>query len=564
MYRYSVDNVITYTPDDLVLFRESPFAVWMERLTLDNPEHGIPPDVDGTDAHRLSKRQDAIVATLRAEGRNVVQIDAQEEEPERRIATLETMRAGADFIVGAHLSVENFAGTADMLMRTSGFSELGDFLYIPCETHTNSTLQSSFRLCFIADLLANLQGQLPPQLLIIRDGAEVVPLQTDDHIYYYRAVQRRFMAAMQNFRKHRMPDPAESAHFGRWAECASEVLKQREVSEQLRTEEQQQLEEQQLEEERQREAAATLAAAELPQLRVASGSGARTQFDTEALARSDVSVAPGIGDSSGPGTTLAEQASRLKPDTYRSGKPPGHTPSLARIGRPLAVRPDDKHAAAATAETPSTSALENLEFIGSAPGKIKPDAGKPDALKHETSKRDAENRDTGKSDGRELQAQKLDTESDVDFGEVLSPAPAPNLREVARRESTASIPKERSGVAHLAELEPRAPVFLPPDDEERDEPFMMPPPERLTTRGWEEPGVSVDGGSSVIDMDSAPPSTLAPVVQRAGAAFERLFRDDPMFKKVPSEKSASNRQKHESDYSSFSNSLKTSEEFTDN
>ena len=45
MYRYSVDNAVTYTPDDFVLFRESPFACWMERLTLENPDHGIPPDL---------------------------------------------------------------------------------------------------------------------------------------------------------------------------------------------------------------------------------------------------------------------------------------------------------------------------------------------------------------------------------------------------------------------------------------------------------------------------------------------------------------------------------------
>ena len=32
---------------------------------------------------------------------------------------------------------------------------------------------------------------------------------------------------MAAFRKHRMPNPTESCHFGRWAECASEVLRQR-------------------------------------------------------------------------------------------------------------------------------------------------------------------------------------------------------------------------------------------------------------------------------------------------------------------------------------------------
>jgi hypothetical protein len=45
MYRYNVDNTATYTPDDIVLFRESPFAIWMERLTLENPDHGILPDI---------------------------------------------------------------------------------------------------------------------------------------------------------------------------------------------------------------------------------------------------------------------------------------------------------------------------------------------------------------------------------------------------------------------------------------------------------------------------------------------------------------------------------------
>ena len=100
-------------------------------------------------------------------------------------------------------------------------------------------------------------------MLIIRDGADVVPLQTEDYIYYYRAVQTTFMHAMNNFRKHRMPDPAESSHFGRWSECASEVLKQRALREQQAAE--QTAEEQQAETTHEDEF-------EIPQLRVASGS----------------------------------------------------------------------------------------------------------------------------------------------------------------------------------------------------------------------------------------------------------------------------------------------------
>jgi hypothetical protein len=230
MYRYSVDNAVTYTPEDLVLFKESPFASFMERLTLENPSHGIPPDVDSEPPRDTTQRQDEIAETLRSEDRNVALIDWEMDEPSRRTATLEAMRHGVDFIVNGQLALGTLSGTANLLMRTSGYSELGTFLYIPCDTQAKTTMQSAFRLCFLADLLHSLQGQLPPQMLIIRGGSDVVPLQTEDHIYHYQAVKQRFMSAQREFRKHRMPDPAESAHFGRWADCANEVMKQRLLS----------------------------------------------------------------------------------------------------------------------------------------------------------------------------------------------------------------------------------------------------------------------------------------------------------------------------------------------
>jgi hypothetical protein len=227
MYRYCVDNAVTYTSEDLVLFRESPFACWMERLTLENPDHGIPPDLDAAPPGNSLKPQDELAETLRSEGKQVALVDWDAEEPGRRRATLEAMRQGIDFIVNGQLALGPLSGSANLLMRTSGFSELGNYLYIPCDTQGKTTMHSAFRLCFLADLLHSLQGQLPAQLLIIRGGSDLLPLHTEDHIYHYRAVKQRFMTAMREFRKHRMPDPAESSHFGRWSDCANEVMKQR-------------------------------------------------------------------------------------------------------------------------------------------------------------------------------------------------------------------------------------------------------------------------------------------------------------------------------------------------
>ena len=176
MYRYSVDNAITYTSEDLFLFKESPFASFMERLTLENPNHGIPPDVGSEPPGDSRERQDEIAETLIAEGRDVALIEWDISEPERRSATLQAMRKGVDFIVNGQLALGPLSGSANLLMRTSGFSELGDYLYVPCDTQSKTTMQSAFRLCFLADLLHSLQGQLPPQMLIIRGGSDVLPL----------------------------------------------------------------------------------------------------------------------------------------------------------------------------------------------------------------------------------------------------------------------------------------------------------------------------------------------------------------------------------------------------
>jgi hypothetical protein len=229
MYRYSVDKSIVYTAEDLLLYKESPFASWMERLTLENPDHGIPPDFGSEPPRPVFDPEEDIASLLAAEGRDVTLVHWEMEEPLRRSATLAAMRSGTDFIVNGQLAVGPLSGTASLLMRTSGYSELGAFLYLPCDTHDRPETHWALRLAFLADLLHSIQGQLPPQMLVIRHGTEVVPLQTEDHIYHYRAVKRRFMRAMRDFRKHRMPDPSESYHFGRWSDCAHEMIMQREL-----------------------------------------------------------------------------------------------------------------------------------------------------------------------------------------------------------------------------------------------------------------------------------------------------------------------------------------------
>ena len=359
MYRYSVDNAITYTSEDFVLFRESPFACWMERLTLENPDHGIPADLGSTPPGNTVQRQDDLADTLRAEGKKVAHISWDLDEPARRAATLEAMRSGADYIVDGQLALGPLSGPANLLVRTSGYSELGDYLYTPCDTQAAARLHPAFRLCFLADLLHSLQGQLPPQMLLIRDGENVKCLPTDDHIYHYRAVKQRFMEAMGNFRKHRMPDPAESSHFGRWSDCVHEVLKQR-----MRRQE-----EEDVEQPPQETAAEGLLVQPIRQAAAAGHMPPQQAFAT-------VAVAP---DTSAD-FTLAEQARRLQPGTYQAGPGYFRLRQLKAGGEGLAGRrasagsTPQQESPTATGSEPaaprhnrraSDKALQNLEFIGS-------------------------------------------------------------------------------------------------------------------------------------------------------------------------------------------------------
>ncbi|MCB1674743.1 MAG: hypothetical protein KDI01_00530 [Halioglobus sp.] len=377
MYCYQPENVITYTSADLVLFRESPFACWMERLTLENPAHGIPPDVGTSAPHNSMERQDEIADTLRSEGRDVALIDWNEQESRRREHTLDAMRSGTDFIVNGQLALGNLSGSANLLMRTSGYSELGDFIYIPCDTQAKTTLHSTFRLCFLSDLLHGLQGQLPPQMLIIRGGSDVVPLHSEDHIYHYRAVKLRFMDAMSNFRKHRMPDPAESSHFGRWADCANEVLKQRALRREQMGDE-----------------AGDTAAGGSGAVPIDEGAGGDATAHPAVAGAAPEQIAPGAARvldaaqaatrnpmtstmpahsvraetvRAGVAPTLAEQARMLDAGVYQRAirdRRPAFTPNLAQLDDAVAAPPAGDSGTAARKRSTSDPALENLEFVG--------------------------------------------------------------------------------------------------------------------------------------------------------------------------------------------------------
>jgi hypothetical protein len=473
MYLYQVDKAVTYTSEDLVLFRDSPFACWMERLTLENPDHGIPPDPDSPPPENSMMRQDDVADTLRAEGKDVLLVDWKAEEPIRRCATLEAMRQGTDFIINGQLALGPLSGSANLLMRTSGYSELGDYLYIPCDTQAKTTLHSAFRLCFLADLLHSLQGQLPPQMLIVRSG-DLVPLKTEDHIYHYRAVKHRFMDAMREFRKHRMPDPSESAQFGRWSECAHEVLKQRSMrkDEDWRDED---------------EAQEPEKVEEQPLHQIAAGGDisdpAIQDYNPETTRRTLApGAAPGAavrspGGQVPTGPTLAEQARMLAP----AGAGEVRADATAEAYRPVA-HPEVAYGQSTPPGPTLDSALENLEFIGrSSSG---PHVGQA-APRRDVPRRKSPEPATPEEFPEEVEATEVEATEDVvvedrafagvfdpDLPDPYEPLPLPEVEEISLDGS----------VMPDAWSQPEQPATV-----ETDEIYIegAPPPALKPARAWE-------------------------------------------------------------------------------
>lgn len=263
MYRSDGEEAISYTTEDLLLYKESPFASWMERLTLENPLHGISPDESSVSLgnHRstteFANKESLISPKLHVESvqwgdlvdhrahldtqtprmrqqlKGIVDVGDEIyvikkiDDVRRRQETLDAMRSGVSIIVNAHLAVGPLSGDVDLLLRSSGVSELGNYLYLPCDVSACEKPHSALALCCAADLLHSMQGVLPPQMLVICAEREPLCLTTEDHIYHYHAVKKSFMIAQGSFRSHCIPNPEDSSSFGRWVTCANDVMKRR-------------------------------------------------------------------------------------------------------------------------------------------------------------------------------------------------------------------------------------------------------------------------------------------------------------------------------------------------
>ena len=237
---YKDDNgKLVYSPSDLIVYMESPFASWMNRLEKEGLTDSIDKDAADSMMSVLARKglahEQAYLEYLKADGKDVCEIDESLGRAEQELATIEAMHSGAEVIFQARLVLGDFAGYADFLIKVPGASKLGDYHYSVWDTKLARKAKPYFavQLCCYAEMLEALQGCLPGSVAVVLGrtaddgGPDIQTLRTHDYYYFFRFLKQCFLADQQVFDLAMMPDPANSSSWGNWSDYANTILHER-------------------------------------------------------------------------------------------------------------------------------------------------------------------------------------------------------------------------------------------------------------------------------------------------------------------------------------------------
>ena len=224
-------NGYVYTPSDLVTFVESPFAAWMDRRAIVDPE-AVSPDAESAELLSLREQgrrhEEGFLAQLREQGREIYEVPKTESFNDRIQLTRNALQAGREIVLHGVFAHDRFLGEADFLMRTDNPSNFGGYSYEIWETKLAHTVSPEFliQLCCYADLLETLQGCRPRALHCVLGTGRQLAFRTDDYFYYYRALKQGFLDFFDRFDSATRPVPDLWGKNGRWQTRAETILEE--------------------------------------------------------------------------------------------------------------------------------------------------------------------------------------------------------------------------------------------------------------------------------------------------------------------------------------------------
>ncbi|HDP0036558.1 TPA: TM0106 family RecB-like putative nuclease [Legionella pneumophila] len=224
---YFESNQILFSPSDLTQFMESPFASWMEHLSITHPN--LVPAPDESDEllsvlHDMGNQHESeVLAAFEAKGLAVANLRKQTDSYQ---ATIDAMKNGVDVIYQAHLELIPFRGFADFLIKVPGKSIFGDYCYEIWDTKLAKSVKTYFlvQLCCYAEMLGVIQQTTAEHIIIVLGNKEEKRFRVNDYFYFYQNLKQKFLSLHQEFDPVKCPDPASSKSWGRWSKHAENLL----------------------------------------------------------------------------------------------------------------------------------------------------------------------------------------------------------------------------------------------------------------------------------------------------------------------------------------------------
>ncbi len=213
-------GIIIYSPTDLIRYLASPFASWLDRYYLENPE-AIAPDKQTEEEELLSrtgdKHEQSVLSGYKA-STSVIEI-AKGNFATAHAATLAAIKDKAPIIYQAALQDGVFAGYADFLeLDTSGKYQVWD-----TKLALSPKPYYPIQLCCYSEMLAATTGQgMPERIGVILGNGDRVEFRVEDFIHYYRHIKNSFIAMQTAFSGNMddCPEPLPRAEHGRWSSYA--------------------------------------------------------------------------------------------------------------------------------------------------------------------------------------------------------------------------------------------------------------------------------------------------------------------------------------------------------
>lgn len=219
---YKLDGHMVYSPSDLVRYVQSPFASWMARKYLEDPD-SLEPDPEDEQlklfASRGNAHERAALQAMIENGRDVCEVPGARNLD----ATLEAIQQGREVIYQGYLAHGDFAGYTDFLIR-----EQDGAGYCIWDTKLALSVKPYFliQLCTYADLLAELNGTFSRKVGIILGDDSRRSFVTEEYFDYYRWIKANFLNFMADFPGDGPPLPDSMADHGVWASHAAARLEE--------------------------------------------------------------------------------------------------------------------------------------------------------------------------------------------------------------------------------------------------------------------------------------------------------------------------------------------------